>query len=167
MLLRNLHHNLLLEQRPARRPKRTIRHHVDPLLLGKLHHIILRQRRVILNLVHRRHRFRHLQQLLQVSHRVVAHADRSRLFFRQRLHLLPRVRVVVAAVADDVALAVGQLGEFVVVAGGVHQQWPVHEEEVDVVEAKGGEGLFEAEGHAGVVSCPGSVRKSRTRGSSA
>ena len=46
-------------------------------------------------------------------------------------------------VMDDIALAVGQLGELVVVAKGVHEERPVHEVEIDVVQPEALERLFE------------------------
>lgn len=56
--------------------------------------------------------------------------------------------------ADDVPRPVGELGEAVVVALGVHEQRPVDEEQVDVVEPERLETLVEALLDAGVVRGP-------------
>lgn len=67
-------------------------------------------------------------------------------------HLPPSLAVVPAL--DDISRAVGLLGESVVVALGVHEQGPVDEVQVDVVEAQGLQALLETLGDAGVVSSP-------------
>lgn len=59
--------------------------------------------------------------------------------------------------ANSLSLAVGQLGELVIVALGVHQQRPVHEVQVDIVQAQQLQGLLQAHGHTGVVSRPVSL----------
>lgn len=68
------------------------------------------------------------------------------------LHLAPGLEV--AVVADNVALAVGQLGETVVGAVGVHKQGPVHEEQVNIVQTQALERLGQALLDAGRVGGP-------------
>lgn len=130
VLLRNLQDQLLLEEWPAGRAERAVGHDMDTLLLGQAHDIVLRQRRVVLELVHRRYHLGHREELLQVPPGVVGDAHGAGLLARalggiyELLHLLPRVRVVVP-LPDDVARPVGELGELVVVALRVHEEGPV------------------------------------------
>jgi hypothetical protein len=124
MLPRDLDHRLGLHDRTASGPERAVRHDVDALFLAQVHDLLLRQRRVVLDLVHCRDDGGFWEQLLQVLFAVlsgefssaehaprrkrthVADTDRLCLAGRwQRLHLLPRVHMVVRA--DDVSRAVG------------------------------------------------------------
>lgn len=93
------------------------------------------------------------EELLEVDLGVVGHANGLGLArLDERLHLLPGGDVVV--VPGDVALAVGQLGEAVVVAVRVHADGPVDEEQVDVLEPEALERLVEPELGAGAVCVP-------------
>lgn len=97
-------------ERAARAAQRTVRRHVDALFLAEIDNLLLRQRRVVLDLVDGRDDGRLRQKLLQVPLAVVRHADGLDLARGQELlHVLPGLDVVVGA--DQVARAVRQLGE--------------------------------------------------------
>lgn len=153
VLLRNLHHPLIPHEGAPSRPQRRVRHDVDTLLLAQIHNLLLRQQRVVLNLVHRRHDLRLRQQLLQIPLGVVTHPDRLGLArLDQLLQLLPRINMVI--LLDDIPRPIRQHGELVVVALGVHEQGPVQQVQVDVVEPQRLEALVEALLHARVVRRP-------------
>lgn len=131
---------------------------MDAVLLGQVDDLLLGEERRVFNLVDGGHRLGVLEQVGQVRLAVVADANGAGLALGQGLHELPGLDVVV--VPEDVALAVGEEGEAVGVAAvgpgavGVHAHGPVHEVEVDVVEAQGLEGLVQAELDAGRVRVP-------------
>ena len=136
---------------------------MDATLAAQVDNFLLGQGRVVLDLVDGRQNLARGQQLLEVAFAVlresageikqeegtrghrrayIAHANGFGLAgLEDGLHLAPGLEV--AEVADDVALAVGQFGKAVVGAVGVHQQRPVHEEEVEVVEPEARECLVE------------------------
>lgn len=57
-------------------------------------------------------------------------------------------------VLDDIPAAIRELGELVVVSLGIHEQGPVHEEEVDIVETELLQALLETQLDTGVVGGP-------------
>lgn len=153
LLLGNLLHALVLEQRAARAAERAVRHDLDALALAEVDEVVLGQGRVVLDLVRGGHDLGLGEELLEVDPAVVAHAHGLRLArLDQAFHLLPRGDVVM--VPGHVALPVGQLGEAVVVAVRVHPDGPVDQVQVDVVEPEELEGLVEADLGAGRVRVP-------------
>jgi hypothetical protein len=115
VLFSNLRYRFCGEEWPAGAPQRAVRHDVDALLLAEVDNLLLGQRRVVLNLVHRGDDCGVGEKLLKIALAVVANTDGfSFAGGEESLHLLPRVDVGVGV--DDVALAVGELGELVVVS---------------------------------------------------
>lgn len=55
---------------------------------------------------------------------------------------------------NNIALAINKLRELIMVAVGVHQQRPMHEVQIDVVQPQALEGLFETQLAAGRVGGP-------------
>lgn len=110
-LLRNLHHGLGREQRTTGRSQWTIRLDQNTFGLAEIDNFLLRQVRMVLNLVCGGHNGCFGQQLLEIGHTEVG--DANGLDFacgRQFLHVFPSVDVVVAE--DHVARdAVGEFGE--------------------------------------------------------
>jgi hypothetical protein len=137
MFLGDLDDRLGAEERAARAAQRAVGHDVDALFLAKVDNLLLRERRVVLDLVDGGNDGGVGEELFKVALAVlftrgkevrcgsidegwgegetnVGNADGpgfARL--EQLLHLLPSVDVVVAA--DDVTLAIGEFGEAVVV----------------------------------------------------
>jgi len=109
-LLRDLDDRLGREERAPRAPQRTVRGDVDALLLAEVDNLLLRQGRVVLDLVDGGHDGDVGQQLLEVPLAVVG--DANGLDFtrgKELLHTLPGRDVRVGMV--DVAGAVGKFGE--------------------------------------------------------
>lgn len=144
---------LVLEERAAGAAKGAVGHDVDALVLAELDDIVLGQGWVVLDLVDSGHDLGLGEELLEIDLGVIGHANSLSLArLDERLHLLPGGDVVV--VPGHVALAVGQLGEAVVVAVRVHADGPVDEEQVDVLESEALERLVEPELDASAVCVP-------------
>jgi hypothetical protein len=112
VFLRNLQHTLVFEQRRASTAQWTVRGNVDALVFAEINDLLLRQQRVVLNLVDRGRDGGFGEQLLHVLDRVIRDANRLD-FIRMRLdqffHVLPCLHVCDAVV--DVARAVFEFGE--------------------------------------------------------
>jgi hypothetical protein len=152
MFLRDGKHFLLLEQRAASATKRTVSSNVNAFLLAKVNNLLLRQERVILDLVDSGRGLCTLEQLGQERNTVVADANVAGLLLRKGFHSLPSLDMRPCCL--EIARAVRVLGEAIVVAIGVHRDRPVDEEEVDIVQTKSLERLFETQLSAGVVGTP-------------
>ena len=115
-LIRNLHNRRRREQRTPRAPQRTVRGDMNTLFFAKVDNLLLRERRVVLDLVDGWHDGRLRQEFLEVLLAVVGDTNRLDLAGAyQLLHALPGgdVRVRVVDVARD---AVGEFGEHGVVS---------------------------------------------------
>lgn len=140
VLLCDLDDRLSRHHRPASAAERAVRHDVNAVLLAEVDNLLLRQGRVVLNLVHRRLDSAVRQELLEITFAVlhsrsvlrftihrpvdwgrapyVADADGLSLAScEELLHLLPGIDVVV--VPENVARAIGQLGEAVIISWGL------------------------------------------------
>lgn len=126
---------------------------MNTLLVAEVHNLLLAQGRRVLDLVDSGDDRGLSEQLLEVGDAVVADTDALRLAGgEQLLHVLPGGDVVV--VPEDVALAVGQLGEPVVGAVRVHAHGPVDQELVDVVQAQRLQRLVQPQLHPRAVRVP-------------
>jgi hypothetical protein len=117
MFLRNFEHPFVLEQRRPRATERTVRGNVDALVFAEIYNLLLRQQRVVFDLVDCGHDGRLGEQLLHVFDRVVGHADGLDFVWvrlDEFLEVVPCLDVCDAVV--DVAGAVGEFGEERVVA---------------------------------------------------
>lgn len=115
-LIRNLDNRRRRKQRTPRAPQRAVRGDMDALLFAEVDNLLLRERRVVLDLVDGRHDGRLRQEFLEVLLAVVGDTDGPDLWrARELLHVLPGgdVRVRVVNVAGD---AVGEFGEHGVVS---------------------------------------------------
>lgn len=131
MLLSNLLNLLLLEQRRSSASQRTVCSNQDTLFLAVIHNFLLRQVRVVLNLVCGGGDFGFLHEFFQEGDGEVGDTDGLCLSGGEELfHLLPGLGVGPGCV--EVAGAVGVFGEFGVVAFGVHGDRPMHEVTDDV-----------------------------------
>lgn len=151
---RDLADLLVPQQRTPRTAQRTVRRDMDALLPAEIHNVLLRQVRVIFDLVDGRHDGDVREEVLQEAYAVVGDADGFGFAgLQELLHLLVGADVGPGRV--EVAAAVGVFGEFGVVAWwrgefvcfkgsergpgwglgrtvGVHGTGPVHQVEVDV-----------------------------------
>lgn len=108
--LRDLHDRLRREQRTPRAPQRTVRRDVDPFFLAEVDDLLLRQGRMVLDLVHGGHDGDLGEEFLEVTLAVVGDADGFDFPCGQELlHALVGRDVGVGAV--EVARAVGEFGE--------------------------------------------------------
>jgi hypothetical protein len=117
IFLRNFKHPFVLEQRRPRAAQRTVRGDVYALVFAEIDNLLLRQQRVVFDLVDCGRDGRLGEQLLHVLDRVVGHADGFdfvRVRLDEFLEVLPGLDVCDAVV--DVAGAVGEFGEERVVA---------------------------------------------------
>lgn len=113
--LSNLHHRFRCEHRASRTTERAVSRDMDALRLTEIHDLLLRQGWMVLDLVHGGDHCRVRKQLFQVSQTVVRNADGLYLACREQLlHLLPCLDM--GPVADDIAGAIGELGELLVVS---------------------------------------------------
>ena len=115
MSARDLEHLLVLQQRTARAPQRTIGRDVDAFALAEIDNVLLRQVRVVFDLVDGGHDADVREEFLQESHAVVRHPDRSH-FARVQEPLQVLVGLDVSPRVVEVAGAVRVFWEFRVVA---------------------------------------------------
>jgi hypothetical protein len=119
MFLSNLLNLLFLEQRRSSTSQRTIRSNQNPLLLAIIYNFLLRQVRVVLDLVGCGSDGCFLHQFFEEGDGKVGYTDCFRLSgFEDGFHLFPGLGVGPGGV--EVAGAVGVFGEVWVVAFGVH-----------------------------------------------
>lgn len=114
--IRNLHNRRRREQRTPRAPQRTVRGDMNTLFFAKVDNFLLREGRVVLDLVNGRDDGRLRQEFLEVLLAVVGDTDGLDLAgAHELLHALPGgdVGVGVVDVAGD---AVGEFGEHGVVS---------------------------------------------------
>lgn len=109
-LLCNFYNRLCSKQGASGAPQRTVGGNVDTLLFTEIDNLLLRESRMILDLVHCWDDGRVRQQLLKVEFAVVG--DANRFYFagpKKLFHILPCRDVGVAVV--DITRAIWKLGE--------------------------------------------------------
>jgi hypothetical protein len=115
VFLGNLNHRLRSCQRASSTTQRAVGGDVDPLRLAKVDDFLLREGRVVLDLIDGGHSCSVGKQLLQVADAVVRNADCSDLAcLQQLLHFFPCLYV--GPILDDIARAVWEGGKPVVVS---------------------------------------------------